>query len=258
MGFKKHAKFMLASTLVLAFQTGWAAEPGALSIGTSVNYSSGKYGSSTSTDITSIPVNVTYDTGPWSLKLSVPYVRITGPGDVVAGVGKTSKSTTAVRTASGLGDVVAAATYNFYNDAASQSGADVTGKIKFGTGDSAKGLGTGENDYSVLLDVYKKVNQFTLFGGVGYTVLGSSAAIPLRNVFSLTAGSTFKLDEKSSVGFAYDYRQKSSSTSAPQSELTAFYAHKFNKSWKTQAYLLKGFSDGSPDWGGGVSVGYAF
>ena len=258
MGFKKHAKFMLASTLVLVFQTSWADEPGALTIGTSVNYSSGKYGGTTSTDITSIPVNATYNTGPWSLKLSVPYVRITGSDNVVAGVGTTSKSTTTVRTASGMGDVVAGATYNFYNDAASQSGADVTGKVKFGTGDSAKGLGTGKNDYSVLLDVYKKVNQLTFFGGVGYSVLGSSAAIPLRNVFSFNAGSSYKLDEKSSLGFVYDHRQKSTLTGAAQSEVTAFYAHKFNKTWKTQAYLLKGFSDGSPDYGGGVSVAYAF
>lgn len=258
MGFKKHAKFMFASTAVLVCHAGWAAEPGALTIGTSVNYSTGKYGTSTSTDITSIPVTATYDTGPWTLKLSVPYVRISGPADVIVGVGKTSRTTTTVRTASGLGDIVAAATYNFYNDAASQSGADVTGKIKFATGDSAQGLGTGENDYSVLLDVYKKVNQVTFFGGIGYTVLGSSTAVPLKNVFSFNAGSTYKLDEKSSVGFAYDHRQKSSSAGSAQNELTAFYVHKFNKTWKTQAYLLKGFSDGSPDWGGGLSVGYAF
>ncbi|WP_395059606.1 hypothetical protein [Polaromonas sp.] len=258
MGFKKHTKFMFASTAVLVCQAGWAAEPGALTIGTSVNYSTGKYGTSTSTDITSIPVTATYDTGPWTLKLSVPYVRISGPADVIVGVGKTSRTTTTVRTASGLGDIVAAATYNFYNDAASQSGADVTGKIKFATGDSAKGLGTGENDYSVLLDVYKKVDQITFFGGIGYTVMGSSTAVPLRNVFSFNAGSTYKLDEKSSLGFAYDHRQKSSSTGSAQNELTAFYVHKFNKTWKTQAYLLKGFSDGSPDWGGGFSVGYAF
>lgn len=255
---KKYTRLMLASTLVLAAHAGWASDEGTLTMGTSVNYSSGKYGTQTSTDITSIPLNVAYDKGPWTFKVSVPYIRITGPSDVVVGVGKTSATTSTVRTASGLGDVVTAATYNFYNNAEAQFGADVTGKIKFGTADSAKGLGTGENDYSVILDVYKKVNQLTFFAGIGYTALGSSAAIPLRNVFSLTAGSVFKMDEKNNAGFAYDYRQKSSATSAAQSELTAFYVHKFDKSWKTQTYLLKGFSDGSPDWGAGVSVGYAF
>ena len=249
---------MLASALVLAIPASWADEAGTLSMGTSVNYSTGKYGTPTSTNITSIPFNVAYDKGPWTLKLSVPYVRITGASDVVVGVGKTSTSAPVIRTASGLGDVVAAATYNFYNDAASQFGADVTGKIKFGTADKAKGLGTGENDYSVMLDVYKKVNQITFFGGVGYAVLGSTAAIPLKNVFNVTAGSSLKLDDKSSLGLAYDYRQKSSLTSAAQSELTAFYAYKFNKSWKSQAYLLKGFSDGSPDLGGGISLVHAF
>jgi hypothetical protein len=258
MSSKNYTRFMLASATVLAAQACWAEEAGVWSAGTSANYSSGKYGAQTSTDITSIPLNVGYDKGPWTLKLTVPYVRITGPSDVVVGIGKTSTTSTVVRTASGLGDIVTAATYNFYNDAASQSGADVTGKVKWGTGDSAKGLGTGENDYSVILDVYKKVNQLTFFGGIGYTVLGDTAKLPLRNVFSLTAGSSLKLDEKNSAGFAYDYRQKSSATSAAQSELTAFYAHKLNKSWKTQAYVLKGFSDGSPDWGGGISVAYAF
>lgn len=249
---------MLSSAMVLAVHACWADDAGTWSAETSVNYSSGKYGTPTSTEVISIPLNVAYDKGPWTLKLTVPYVRITGSSDVVVGIGDTSTTTAVVRTASGLGDIVTAATYNFYNNAASQFGANATGKVKFGTGDSAKGLGSGVNDYSVILDVYQKVNQLIFFGGISYTVLGSTTAIPLRNVFSLNGGSTLTLDEKSSVGFTYDYLQKSSATSDAQSALTAFYAHKFNKSWKIQAYLLKGFSDGSPDWGGGVSVGYAF
>jgi hypothetical protein len=255
---KLPVRFVSAGALLLAFQACWADDNGAFSIGTSANYSSGKYGAATSTNITSIPLNVAYDKGPWTFKASVPYVGITGPSDVIVGIGKTSTTASAVRTASGLGDVVTAATYNFYNDAASQSGADVTGKVKFGTADSAKGLGTGRNDYGVMLDVYKKVGQLTFFGGVGYTALGSTTALALKNVFNVTAGSTFRLDEKSSVGLAYDHRQKSSAASADQSELTAFYTHKFDKSLKTQAYVLKGFSNGSPDWGAGISLGYAF
>lgn len=258
MPLKHPLSFVLASSLLLAFQPCSAKDDGALSIGSSVNYSSGNYGAATPTDITSVPLNVAYDKGPWTFKLSVPYVRITGPSDVIVGIGKTSTTTSAVRTASGLGDVVTAATYNFYSDAASQSGADVTGKVKFGTADSAKGLGTGRNDYGVMLDIYKKVSTVTFFGGIGYTALGSTAALALKNVFNVTVGSTFKLDEKSSVGLAYDYRQKSSAASAYLSEVTAFYTHKFDKSFKTQAYLLKGLANGSPDWGGGVSIGYAF
>jgi hypothetical protein len=90
------------------------------------------------------------------------------------------------RTESGLGDIVTVATYNFYNNAAAQVGANVTGKIKFETADKNKGLGTGINDYVVQLDAYKKLNQWTVFGGLGYNVLGSSADVPLKNVFNVT------------------------------------------------------------------------
>lgn len=66
------------------------------------------------------------------------------------------------RTESGLGDIVTAVAYNFYNIAAPQVGANVTGKIKFGTADKNKSLGTGMNDYVVQLDIYKKLNQCTI------------------------------------------------------------------------------------------------
>lgn len=194
-----------------------------------------------------------------TLKLTVPYVRITGASNVIAGIGVTTTGTPAtIRTDSGLGDIVSAATYNFYNSAATQIGADVTGKIKFGTADKDKGLGTGKNDYSVLLEVYKKMDRWTLLGGVGYAVLGSSADIPLNNVFNLTAASMYKISDMSNAGLSYDYRERSSSTNFAQSELTAFYVRKFDKAWKAQVYLLKGFSDGSPDWGGGATLNYSF
>lgn len=34
--------------------------------------------------------------------------------------------------------------------------------------------------------------------------------------------------------------------------LTAFYVRRFDRVWKMQAYFLKGFADGSPNWGAGV------
>jgi hypothetical protein len=259
------ARLLALGLAIAASQACWA-EAGTWTAGTGYNYSTGNYGTTTSTDITSIPFSMAYETGPWNMKLTVPYIRITGPSDVVAGVGRAKRSnrgvpitTTTMRTTSGLGDVVAAATYNFYNDAASGMGADVTGKIKFGTASVDDGLGTGKNDYTVMLDVYKKLsNKWTLFGGIGYTVMGSSVDIPLNNVAGLSLGASYKVSDQGNTGVSYDYRQRSSTTSFPQSELTAFYSHKFSKAWKGQAYVLKGFTDGSPSWGGGASVAYAF
>ena len=43
-----------------------------------------------------------------------------------------------------------------------------------------------------------------------------------------------------------------------RSELTGFYTLKMDDATKWQFYATKGLSDGSPDWGGGITVSHAF
>jgi len=268
---QKISRHRLAALLFCAgASSAFAADDSAFSLGLGYNYSSGDYGTSTTTKTTSIPLTARYDTGPWTLKLTIPYLHISGGTTTIPGIGRTTNSnprgrgrssggtTTTTASASGMGDVVAAVTYNAYSNNASGVGIDLTGKIKFGTADKDKGLGTGENDYSAQIDVFKSYGKFTLFGGVGYTVLGDSQFISLDNVFNITAGGSYKLDDRSTVGMSFDAREKVSATASPQRELTAYWSYKINKSWKAQAYALKGFADGSPDWGVGASAAYAF
>lgn len=259
------------------------ADDSTVKVGAGVDYTSGKYGTSQTTDITQVPVSVGYDTGDWSLKLVLPYIRVSGPADVIPGVGPvdngnpsgrgkghgkgqnstggtpvTTADTTTTGSASGLGDIIASATYSAYHNDANNFGIDLTGKVKFGTADENKGLGTGKNDYTFAVDTYKGFGQWTVFGGVSYTWLGSSQYIRLNNVFGANAGASYKLDSQSTIGAYYDYREKASSTSFSRSELTGYYSYKFSSQWKAQVYATKGFSDGSPDWGVGASVVYAF
>jgi hypothetical protein len=148
--------------------------------------------------------------------------------------------------------------YNAYYNAASKTGVDLTGKVKFGTADADKGLGTGETDYGILAEAYKTFDRTTVFAGLGYTILGSSEFIQLNDVFNVLAGVSYKLDERSSVGLSLDARERTSVTSFAQRELTAFWSYRIDRAWKAQAYVLKGLADGSPDWGAGVSAAYAF
>lgn len=235
-----------------------ALAEGNFTLKTGFDYTSGKYGTNTRTEITAIPFIGTYETGNWTFKASVPYVRITGADNVVAGVGTVSRTATTVRTDSGLGDLTTAATYAFMLDPKGQSGVDVTAKIKFGTADSDKGLGTGENDYWILVDPYAKIGNVTWFGGIGYGMLGSSSTLQLKDVVSANAGLSYKLDQQASIGAMLDYRSRSTDTGFAQREVTGFYARKLGGGYKLQAYATKGFADGSPDWGGGVNVAYAF
>jgi hypothetical protein len=234
----KMRKTRIAGMLLSAFflHTAYAADQGNFSLTSGLDYSSGKYGGTQSTQILYIPLTGKYEVDRWAFKLTVPYVRITGPGGVTRDTGVYKASGTTRTTASGLGDVVAGASYNLYASGVTNALlVDLTGKVKFGTADETKGLGTGKTDYAAQVDIYKTVNQFTVFGTLGYKVLGSPAGTQLNNV-----------------------REKAFATGAPQRELTAFVTHKLDTNWKTQAYLVKGFADGSPDWGGGAMLTRAF
>ena len=243
----------------LVTQVAFAEDAGVFSVTSGVDYSSGKYGSQDRTDITSIPVIGKYEVGSWAFKLTVPYVSITGPGNVSPGIGKFKNTTTTQRsTESGLGDIVAAATYNLYNAANGGPAIDVTGKVKFGTADDKKGLGTGENDYMGQVDLYQSFGDFTALGTLGYRVYGDTSAAPLDDVFYGSVGGTYKIAPGTSAGVIYDYRPAITSNGSAVSEATAFVNHKINDHWKAQAYLVKGFANGSPDYGVGALVGYVF
>ncbi|TAL86534.1 MAG: transporter [Rhodanobacter sp.] len=270
---------MLSGLLLIGMPVAHASDRFSLSTG--ANYSSGKYGTATTTDIWSAPFTAAYRTDRWTFKLTVPYIRIHGSGNVIPGTGPVNNSnpfgrglghllggganqggststTTAATTASGLGDIVASAGYTLVSSADRSFGLDLTGKVKFGTADVNKGLGTGQNDYGLSLDTYKVLGQWTPFGGVGWMNYGSSQYIKLKNGFNANAGVDYRVASSDNVGMYYYYRQRIAVGGAAQSELTAYWNHKFSDHFRLQSYALGGMTNGSPDWGAGASVKYSF
>ena len=251
-------------------------DSGRFSLSAGADYSSGKYGTDTTTDIWSVPVAAAYQTDRWTFKLTVPYINISGAGNVIPGVGKVNNGnpkgrgrgngggttpapgTAASGSASGLGDITASAGYELFGRADRTFGLDLTGKVKFGTADENKGLGTGKNDYGLSLDTYKVSGDWTAFGGVGWMKYGSSQYIQLKNGFNANIGADYKLGASDNIGAYYYYRERIADTGAAQSELTGYWNHKFNDSLRVQAYALAGFADGSPDYGVGASLKYSF
>lgn len=65
----------------------WSANAHAEGFSASIggDYSTGKYGSGESTDVYYMPLQLSYDKGPVTFKINVPYIRVTGPGDFVPG-----------------------------------------------------------------------------------------------------------------------------------------------------------------------------
>ena len=248
---------LLTVLMVVAFvaQGAWA-DDGSLSVATGFDYSSGKYGTANTTNILSIPVVGKYETGLWTLKLTLPYLRISGASGVVPGLGRLGPTTTNTTTQSGLGDMVAAVTYNISEGSVSTPAIDLIGKVKLATADT--GLGTGQNDYAAQVDVDQSFDKFTPMASLGYKVRGSPAGIAMNKVAYGYLGVAYQITDQTSGGVAVDLSQRSSAASAGQRELTVYVNHKIDKNLKVQGYLLQGFSNGSPDRGIGAMVSSKF
>lgn len=232
-----------------------SAADSVFTLGAGAEYSTGTYGSSQSTDILYVPVIAKYETGPWVLKAIVPYIRITGPGNVVgAGADRVTLpgATATRRTESGLGDIVTSAFYNVVSERTAAFGLDIGAKVKLGTADETRGLGTGMNDYSAQADAYKPLGAFTAFGSLGYRWYGDPAGVDLKNVFYGSVGGTYKVSGDSSAGAVYDFRPKISPAGGSISEVTAFLSQRVTRDFKLQFYGIAGFSAGSPDFGLGI------
>jgi hypothetical protein len=251
-----------ASMLALVAQSALAQ----FTITGGVDYSEGKYGAPEDTTQWVYSLVGKYESGPFTLRVNVPYIDVEGAAnrDVGGAVGLRDSQ-------SGLGDITVFGAYNVLPVGAGV-GVDLGAKVKFVTADKDKYLlTTGNEDYSLQLDLYKGFGALTAFGTLGWTYKGDIRVpnfagnvvtgfdeLNPRNPWYGSVGASYKLTDATSFGLAYDYREKLFDNSNEISEATLFVTHKFTKSWKGQVYGVGGFSDGSPDWGLGATMGYSF
>jgi hypothetical protein len=278
------------------------------SVGAGAEFTTGKYGGTESTQQLYLPFTGKLQTGLWSFKLTVPYLVVSGPANVIGGGedripiggsgsgsggsgsgsggsgsggsgsggsgsgsggsgsgsggsgsgGSFGSDAATTRTTSGLGDIVASASYSLLQESTSAVGLDLGARVKFGTADEAERLGTGENDFSVQADLYKPIGQATAFATLGYRRYGDPPGIELRDVPYLALGASYRLDGDTAVGVAYDYRPHIVAGGSAISEVSLFWSRRFSREWRVQLYAIIGLSDGSPDAGIGSFMEYRF
>lgn len=225
--------------------------------GTGIDYTSGDYGIGLDTDITFVPIWGRLDTDSIKIKVTVPYIRIEGPAAVVGGIDAPviiGEGGEEIVERSGLGDIVASLTYKVPALGHGLPFIDLTGKVKIPTADETKGLGTGATDYSGQVDVFQKFGNVTLFGSLGYRVLGDAETFELNDGVIASGGFLYKISPAFNGGLILDYRSASTDASDGPLELMPYTTWKVNRHWSFQAYGVFGLSNGSPDAGGGLQI----
>ena len=228
---------------------------GKLTFSAGVDYSSGDYGSDTDTDVWYFPFMAKYESGRSLFKLTVPYLQVDGPSGCAIIDGRPICGTTGTKASEqGLGDVVLGYSYSLTPKPLADFFVDLGGKVKFGTADEDKGLGTGENDYSLQADVFYLAGKVTPFATLGYRFMGDPVGYDFNDTWFGTLGVDYKFSQINNLGGLWDLREKVANDSDGANEVMLYWTHKFGGGYKLQTYAVTGFSDASPDYGLGVML----
>lgn len=226
-----------------------------LNVGT--EFSSGTYGKTEATDTWYTPVVVRYRSDGMSLGLTLPYIRTTGPAAVVGSLGNqllvNSRAGMVNQTVSGPGDIEASGTYLLHDGSANGWFVEAVGKLKFPTGDAAKGLGTGSRDYALEGQFAHCGSLLTTFGNLGWRHMGNAEGIVFTNSWSTVLGAGHDFSESVQLGAAWSFRQPVVDGGAPVREAMVYLTLAVAPKNTLQAYLLKGYSDSAPDRGMGIT-----
>lgn len=269
---RARAALLLAALIPIGPTDGFAAEEpstprwysGKLTAIVGVDFSRGDYGESEDTTLWYFPLSASYrfeELGftKWDqieFRLTVPFLYLDGPKGVVVGPdGPVSgPGTGETQRTGGLGDVRMRGTYSYISTRPAVPMVSVSGEVSLPTGPEEDGLGSGETIFTTKLQLAKSFRlgdggrKLSLFGDAGYRTSKG-----FDDVWLASGGLSVRVIQSVSVGVAHYWRQASSSRRRDRQELIPFASFTMGR-YKLGPYGVVGFSNGSPDYGAGLTL----
>ena len=232
---------------------------------TSVNYSVGDYGTNKDTTIVYVPFTLgVRPLDRFWLSVTVPFIYQDTQNVVLTGGGVASRKEqkgklaqpARATTESGLGDVLLKASVVVVEERDLIPEITPYLKIKFPTADKDRGLGTGEFDETLGVDVSKRLIE-ALFGylTLSYTFIGDPPGADFRNSFGWSVGAAYAVLQPLSVFAFLEGSTAIARGQADPVELRVGAELKLIKALKLTGAVTRGLTDGAADWG--VSMGLA-
>lgn len=262
-------------TLLLNAHLSFAESPSPkYAVGLGLEIAVGSFGTGSTSTYATVPLIIDwFPTERLDLELTVPflYQRTSNAGHAVLG---TNVQSTAMSVASGsmmgpgggggggmlggdygLGDITLTSGYAVLMDSDASPRIRPTIYLKFPTASENNGFGTGKFDFGAGVAVSKWVGNWQPFAEGRYIIQGAANdETGALNFVTADAG----------VAYSWNDRLVTSTFtrfgSALFDGMSAPFEARIKTSWRfaertyTDLYALKGFSDGSPDYGGGISL----
>ncbi|HKA13426.1 MAG TPA: transporter [Myxococcota bacterium] len=239
-------------------------------LSTSYNFLKGDYGTHADAEITYIPVTFGVQLDGFKAGLTVPYLRQTSQDVVVTGggvaVNKNKPPQTPAgpvkSTEDGLGDVLLRTSYVVLEERDERPllpEVEPYLKIKFPTADDERGLGTGEFDETIGVDLSKSfLERASAYLTLAYTFIGEPHGVNLHDTFAGSIGAAYALARPFSVFAFFDGATAISPGQDDPLELRVGAEYRVAKFLKLTASGMKGLSDGSADWGATAGLALRF
>ena len=91
---------------------------------------------------------------------------------------------------------------------------------------------------------------------VAYKIKGDPDDYELDNVFYLSLGGDYRINEAANFGATIDFQEASTDSSDNALEVFSYLGYRFSEKCLLNVYGYAGLTDGSPDVGGGVQVNF--
>jgi hypothetical protein len=229
-----------------------------IGVSTGFDFSTGEYGESEATEVWYVPLNVKYEwRRRWVFRVTVPYLRVTSAGSIVTGGDIVAVTEGAQReTREGLGDVVMGVTYRLDPPHRALPYVDLSTRVKIPTASQKEGLGTGEVDTTLQIDLMKPFGRLTPFGTVAFRFVGDPPDADLTDTLSASLGFDYRVAAPISAGLYYNWRQTASRSLGDAHEIVAFASWRLAGHFTIGPYAEVGLSTAAPDFGAGIQLGY--
>ena len=242
-------------------------------VGVGFEVSHGDYGAGADATLVTVPLSVNvYPADNLDITLEAPLIYLTsrsGSGVVVTGSGGAGRGRGAGRSRtaadgattvheSGVGDINMTTGWTLLADGERSPKVRPTFYVKIPSGDLDRGLGTGTVEAGPGLSVSKWLGSIQLFGEGAYIFQNSRSDYPGHNYVSYLGGAGIQATDRLFLSVLAKGSSSRSEGAEAQAEgrLKLNFLQSRRISW--ELYGSAGFTDASPDFGGGVMMIYQF
>jgi hypothetical protein len=253
-------------------------------VNATVNFSSGTYGTDSTTNILYAPMTVRRLFRDGDVSLTIPLVVISGTGAVrlVGGTPTRTSSTTASpagsvarasgggkgpgaeplsssTTDAGLGDIILRGRYYLIEEGAIMPLVAITGRIKFPTANPDSGLGTGEFDEGMGLELTKSFGDRWLgYLDGGYNIIGDAPDTSFNNQWWYDVGIGYDVTKDFQLSLFYEEYRALVNTVSNYRDLLTLANYIVNDTLHLTGSVLIGLSNGAPNYGFGGGIRLRF